>query len=752
MGERGTGRRAAAVIVAGLLGAAPFATGAAADHDAACADVTLVFARGSGQTLDFREAPSFFAKMQARLSEDIRVNAYELGTEAHGGEAYPAVEAGFDSRQAFKNLIEADASITGGLGGQYRASVRSGVTELTSYLKSRTARCRNEQIVIGGLSQGAQVVGDTLPGLSSTVRDRIAFVSLFGDPKLYLPEGRGPFPPACRGKEFSTWRRGNVSCFTDRGVLEARNPYLPADIEERTGSWCDRNDPICNNNLADFLESAHDLYADDGGEMDEATQEIAEGLEARLPDRADDIDTSIIVIGVGTAGVDVAFIVDTTGSMAGRIGGAVTVADFVGTRIVNVRGRVALTEYRDAGDEFVAAVRVPLTTDIDSFRDGLGALSVDGGGDTPEALLAALMETFNTLDWRPGATKAAVVLTDAGYHDPDVSTGVTLSEVAARALEIDPVNVYPVVDSGLSGFYGPLASSTSGQVVIDSGNTAEALAEAIERIELRPVPLLIVDEFFAAPGDEVTFDASRSYDPDSTITSYEWDFDGDGTIDETTTGPVVSTVYPAPFEGTAEFRVRSADGGVANGIASVHIDDDGLTSETPGAPANLTAAPSEPTGTVRTVTLDWDLPAAGGPVESWVVLTGDGTVLGRLPADRTSLDVADVPLQLDTDFAVIASNRFGPGEAATITVAATTSVGTPSSEETVPAPPPSEEPVPTALRPTAPGDGPSRNGPFVGSLPKTGAEVLTSVAIALVLIVSGAHLNMRRRRPRRSGV
>jgi hypothetical protein len=179
-------------------------------------------------------------------------------------------------------MLEAEASWTGFLGGEYRASVATGVAELTSYLRERAAACPDERFVVGGYSQGAQVVGEGLFASSSAVRDRIAFVALFSDPKLFLPEGEGAFPPACRGEE-SPWRRGGVSCWTDNGILEPRRPYVPDDIDDRTGSWCDRNDGICNGNLLDWgLHDDHAEYARRGAEIEEAAGEIAAVLDEAL--------------------------------------------------------------------------------------------------------------------------------------------------------------------------------------------------------------------------------------------------------------------------------------------------------------------------------------------------------------------------------------------------------------------------------------------------------------------------------------
>ena len=43
-----------------------------------------------------------------------------------------------------------------------------------------------------------------------------------------------------------------------------------------------------------------------------------------------------------------------------------------------------------------------------------------------------------------------------------------------------------------------------------------------------------------ASGQNVTFDASASSDPDGSITKYQWDFDDDGAIDQTTASPTTT--------------------------------------------------------------------------------------------------------------------------------------------------------------------------------------------------------------------
>jgi len=58
----------------------------------------------------------------------------------------------------------------------------------------------------------------------------------------------------------------------------------------------------------------------------------------------------------------------------------------------------------------------------------------------------------------------------------------------------------------------------------------------------------------------VTFDASRSSDPDGTITSYDWDFDGDGLFDLSSEDPVVTQSYSTSGFKDVTLRATDAEG------------------------------------------------------------------------------------------------------------------------------------------------------------------------------------------------
>jgi len=62
-------------------------------------------------------------------------------------------------------------------------------------------------------------------------------------------------------------------------------------------------------------------------------------------------------------------------------------------------------------------------------------------------------------------------------------------------------------------------------------------------------------------GTPIFFNPSSSYDFDGAIVSYEWDFDGDGVYDQSTTSPtVVSYAYAVPGTCTVTLRVTDNDG------------------------------------------------------------------------------------------------------------------------------------------------------------------------------------------------
>ncbi|MDX6662439.1 MAG: hypothetical protein QOG09_541, partial [Solirubrobacterales bacterium] len=75
-----------------------------------------------------------------------------------------------------------------------------------------------------------------------------------------------------------------------------------------------------------------------------------------------------------------------------------------------------------------------------------------------------------------------------------------------------------------------------------------------------------------ATGDEVSFNASTSSDPDGSIAKYEWDLDGNGSYEtDGGTSSDASTSYDTPGTRTVSLRVTDDDGATATSSQQVEV-------------------------------------------------------------------------------------------------------------------------------------------------------------------------------------
>lgn len=122
----------------------------------------------------------------------------------------------------------------------------------------------------------------------------------------------------------------------------------------------------------------------------------------------------------GSKELDLAFIMDSTGSMSSYIDSATQnireiVEDIVASSSADVR--LALIEYRDHAPEdrtFVTR-KHDFTNSVSTMKSWLNAARAQGGGDRPEAVADALYQTTK-LSWRPEAAKISVLISDAPPH------------------------------------------------------------------------------------------------------------------------------------------------------------------------------------------------------------------------------------------------------------------------------------------------------------------------------------------------
>jgi hypothetical protein len=138
--------------------------------------------------------------------------------------------------------------------------------------------------------------------------------------------------------------------------------------------------------------------------------------------------------------VEVAFVLDTTGSMGGLIEGAKRKIWSIATAIVDSNPdadiRMGLVAYRDIGDDYVTR-KVELTTDIQYLYASLLELKARGGGDWPESVNEALDVAVNKLQWTTGgdARRIVFLVGDAPPHmdyAQDTKYPITLSRGEAE--------------------------------------------------------------------------------------------------------------------------------------------------------------------------------------------------------------------------------------------------------------------------------------------------------------------------------
>ncbi len=147
--------------------------------------------------------------------------------------------------------------------------------------------------------------------------------------------------------------------------------------------------------------------------------------------------------------IDIAFILDTTGSMGEEIDAVKDTIRQVAAGIdgLGVDVRIAMVEYRDRGDSYVTRVH-PFTGDLQRFAAAVAAIDADGGGDLPESVNAGLHDGVARLAWSPtSAARLAFLIGDAPPHldyAQDISYTTSAKLAARRGIQL-----YTVAASGM---------------------------------------------------------------------------------------------------------------------------------------------------------------------------------------------------------------------------------------------------------------------------------------------------------------
>lgn len=147
--------------------------------------------------------------------------------------------------------------------------------------------------------------------------------------------------------------------------------------------------------------------------------------------------------------LDIAFVIDTTGSMGDELAYLQTeflsISERIEAAYPNAEQRWSLVVYKDEADEYVTRW-FDFRDNADEFREHLAAQSAYGGGDFPEASHAALA-AMNQLSWRDdaGTARLAFWVADAPHHAAYAGE----MKAAIEDAQAQGIHLYPVASSGV---------------------------------------------------------------------------------------------------------------------------------------------------------------------------------------------------------------------------------------------------------------------------------------------------------------
>jgi hypothetical protein len=188
---------------------------------------------------------------------------------------------------------------------------------------------------------------------------------------------------------------------------------------------------------------------------------------------------------------DIAFNVDTTGSMSGEIS---TLKSSLNSIITQTKTRItdsafAVTQFRDENE--VTLLKCHPTTDAATAQAAVNTLGASGGGDCAEAGYWSLYHAANTLTWRAGTIPIFVHITDASTHERGgVSSSMSISSLqsrGARAItvlsaggcEIDTARVQLTNISNSTGAVVPTCAGAGRTTLLyDISDSGSGLGEA----------------------------------------------------------------------------------------------------------------------------------------------------------------------------------------------------------------------------------------------------------------------------------
>ncbi|MBQ2154605.1 MAG: VWA domain-containing protein [Oscillospiraceae bacterium] len=214
-------------------------------------------------------------------------------------------------------------------------------------------------------------------------------------------------------------------------LMNADNKALWTARTDKSGTAClfFRSDETPDHVDAGGISTPVNVQTSDGS--GQGTTEIA---------RVDSLTVTGTMTTAPQDGLQVMFLVDTTGSMSDEI--AYLQKDFsdIAKAVEGDGVSFSACFYRDEGDDYVTRMN-PFTTDVSAVQSKINSEYADGGGDAPEAVAQALTEAFSAgQGWSETSAKVLFLIFDAPPHGgKEAELDAAIRSAAAQGIHVVPV-------------------------------------------------------------------------------------------------------------------------------------------------------------------------------------------------------------------------------------------------------------------------------------------------------------------------
>ncbi len=261
--------------------------------------------------------------------------------------------------------------------------------------------------------------------------------------------------------------------------------------------------------------------------------------------------------------VDIAFVVDATGSMGDEINYLkAEMSDIIGRlekKHKDINLRTASVFYRDKTDAYLVR-QSPFSDDSKLTTQFIQAQHAAGGGDFPEAVDAGLEEAINKLEWRKEArSRILFLILDAPPHSSEIyikKMQKLTKQAAAKGIRIIPVTGSGT-DKSTEYLMRTLALATNGTYVFltdDSGVGGSHIKPTTDKFDVESMNKLLIrllDNYLYLP--ECVQKIEDDYTYDNSVLEKEAAYtieDGFGTI----ISEAQLKIFPNPTNGAVTIK------------------------------------------------------------------------------------------------------------------------------------------------------------------------------------------------------